>query len=280
MSWKKFLYIYETDIVAPGIHFCLGDVKIETFSNERQFSIAANIQRVALLGKDTILSQSTILKSDSSHTTVLLTARTKEPNIFDARKKCVESLDSAVALMGNIYHPTIFDKRLYTGWDYSNPSNVIAETSVFLTDTVYQLDSVVINSTYEALGSGEDKFKKMSKLYAQAASMPISEEKFVKLWTILEIFPLETTPGQSMELSKLYELLKSIAGISQNKINKKLKIHSEIYDKYRSKIVHTGSIEFSEIELKDTTAKLDAVVRAVMRHLLGLDYNDELSGFL
>ncbi len=110
--------------------------------------------------------------------------------------------------------------------------------------------------------------------------MPISEEKFVKLWTILEIFPLETVPGQPMELSKLYDLLKSVAGISQNQINKKLKIHSEIFDNYRSKIVHTGTIEFSEVELKDTTAKLDAVVRVVIRRLLGLNYDNELSDFL
>ncbi len=147
MSWKKFLYIYETDIVAPGVNFCLGDVKIETFNDEREFNVASNIQRVAPLGRKTTLSHSAVFKNDTTHTTLLLTARTKETNIFEARKKCVEILDSAVTLVGNIYHPTIFDKRIYVGWDYSDPSLVIAETTVFLTDTVHKLDSKVIADT-------------------------------------------------------------------------------------------------------------------------------------
>lgn len=280
MSWRKYLYIYETDIVAPGLKFNLGNVKIETFAEERTFAIATNIQTVILEGKGGTLLQSNDLYTSPDHTTLLLTARTKETNIFDARKRCVEELDSIVALLGSIYHPTVFDKKLYAGWDYADPVPLFAESAVYFTDKVHQIEPVRVAEVYETIGDKELYFRKMSKMYAQSVSMPISEEKFVKLWTILEIYPLETTPDQRLELDRLYDLLKRVTGLSKNQINKKLKIHSEIYDKFRSEIVHTGSIGFSEIELKNTTAKLDAIVRVVMRDMLGLSYEDELADFI
>lgn len=274
------MYLYETDIVDPGLKFNLDDVKVETFNDGRAFSVAANLQRVAVLGRETMLSQSAILQTDDSHTSLLLTARTKEPNIFDARKTCVESLDGVVTLLGNIYHPTIFDKKIYTGWDYTNPSLLFAESSVFLSEKVHQIDPALVTRIYNGLIGLEVQYDKMAKLYAQAASMPMSEEKFVKLWTILEIFPLETSPGKPLELAKLYELLTAVVGLSKSQIERKLKIHSKIYARYRSEIVHTGSTGFSEIELKDTTARLDAIVRVVMRKMLGLEYEDELTEFM
>lgn len=281
MAWRKFIYLYETDILEPGLNFSLDDVKIESFSDERVLNIAAQLQSVALLGKETMLMQSAELHTDTNHTSLLLTSRTKEANIFDARKSCIEALDNVVALLGNIYHPAIFDKRLYTGWDYTDPSLLVAESTVFLTETIHRIDSNEVSSVYDSLdATTKQKYSKMAKLYAQAASMPTGEEKFVKLWTILEIFPLETTPGQPLELARLYGLLKTVARISQNQINRKLKIYSEIYARYRSEIVHTGSTGFNEIELKDTTMKLEAIIRLVMRHMLGIEYADDLAEFL
>lgn len=260
--------------------FNLDDVKIESFNDGRIFNVAAKLQNVALLGKATTLLKSAELPTDVAHTSLLMTARTKETNIFDARKSCIESLDIVVALLGNIYHTTIFDKQLYAGWDDADPNLLIAESNVFLTGTIHKIDSNVVTDVYNNLSGTAMQYSKMAKLYAKAASMPISEEKFVKLWTILEIFPLETTPGQPLELAKLYELLKTVVGISQNQINKKLKIHSEIYAGYRSEIVHTGSTGFSEIELKNTTEKLEAIVKLVMRHMLGLKYENDLADFI
>ena len=280
MAWKKLIYVYETDIVATGLKFNHNDVKVETFADGRILNIASKLQGVAIRGKETTFVQGCELQTDPAHTTILLTARTKEEDILSARKICVESLDSVVSTLGNIYHPTMFDKRLYAGWDYSDPSLVIAETFIYISESVHEIKPDVVETAYGNLGENEEKFNKMSKLYSQAASMEISEEKFVKLWTILEIFPLETAPGQPLELAKLFELLNAVAGVSKNQFYKKLKIYSEIYDRYRSEIVHTGSIGFSEIELKDASAKLEAIVRVVMRHMLGLEYDDELTQYL
>ncbi|RYX79338.1 hypothetical protein EON76_01285 [bacterium] len=280
MSWRKYIYIYETDVVTSGVKFSLDNVKIETFNDARTFSIAKNLQSVVLQGKETTLAESATLVTSLDHTTLVFTARTKEPNIFDAKKQVIESLDNAVALIGNIYEPTMFDKRIYAGWDYEDPSLIFAEGMVFMTDKIHHIDFELVSTVYQELPKIAPQYSKMAKLYSQAASMPVSEEKFVKLWTILELYPLETEPGKPLELSKLYDLLKRIAGVSQNQINKKLKIHSEIFARYRSEIVHTGTIGFSEIELKDTMARLSAIARVVMRHRLGFDYENELQEFL
>jgi hypothetical protein len=280
MAWRKLIYVYETDIVATGIKFNIGDVKVETFADGRILDVASKLQGVALKGKETTFVRGSKLQTNPAHTTILLTARTKEEDIFSARKLSVESLDSIVSTLGNIYHPTMFDKRLYAGWDYSDPSLVIAEAFIYISESVHEIKPEVVETAYKNLGENEEKFSKMSKLYAQAASMQIGEEKFVKLWTTLEIFPLETAPGQPLELAKLFELLNAVSGVSKNQFYKKLKIYSEIYDRYRSEIVHTGSIGFSEIELKNATAKLEAIVRVVMRHMLGLEYEGELAQYL
>lgn len=280
MAWKKFIYIYESDIVATGINFCLDDVKIETFNDERIFSFVTNIQRVTLVGKQATLSQTTQLVTKTDHTTILLTARTKEANIIDARNECTEALDRVVTLLGNIYHPNIFDKKLYAGWDSTDASILIAETEVFRTDKIQTIDKGVVINTYNCLDEIGGSYNKMAKLYSQAASMPTSEDKFVKLWTILEIYPMQTKPGERLELDRLYNLLIDITGISKYKINKKLKIYHEVYDKYRCEIVHTGSTGFSEIELKDTIAKLELIVSVVLRSLMGLEYNNELEEYI
>lgn len=162
----------------------------------------------------------------------------------------------------------------------TQPSILIAETEVFMTDKIQVIDKGLAISTYNRIDDIADNFNKMAKLYSQAVSMPTSEDKFAKLWTILEIYPMQTKPGQRLELDKLYNLLKDEVGISKNKINKKLKIHHEVYDKYRCEIVHTGSTGFSEIELKDTIAKLELIVRVVLRSMLGLPYNNELSEYI
>ena len=280
MAWKKYIYLYETDTVATGINFCLEDVKIETFNNERVFNIVSNIQRVTLVGRQATLSQSTRLVTNTDHTTILLTARTKEANIIDARKECTEALDRVITLLGNIYHPYIFDKKLYAGWDSTDASILIAETEVFRTDKIQFIDEGFVVNIYKRLINIADNYNKMSKLYAQAVSMPTSEDKFVKLWTILEIYPMQTKPGQRLELDKLYDLLIDVVGISKYKIKKRLKIHHEIYERYRCEIVHTGSTGFSEIELKDTIAKLELIVSVVLRSILGLPYNNELTEYL
>lgn len=280
MAWKKFIYIYETDIINEGLNFCIDNVKIETFSDERVLNIATIAQRVALKGKETTLLNSTKFTTNTNHITILLTARTKESNIFDARKECTDALDRFVTLLGNIYHPSIFDKRIYAGWDYSEPSLIIAETEVFITDKIQLIDKDLTLNTYKNLAGIEDTYNKISKLYSQAVSMPTSEDKFVKLWTILEIYPMQTKPGERLELDRLYNLLIDVTGISKNKINKKIKIHHEIYERYRCEIVHTGSAGFSEIELKDTIAKLELIVSVVLRSLMGLEYNNELSEYI
>lgn len=82
MSWQKYSYVYETDIVAPGASFCLGDVKIESFNDKRVLNVSANVQEVALLGKETTLLQSAGLQTADTQTSILLTGRTKESNIF------------------------------------------------------------------------------------------------------------------------------------------------------------------------------------------------------
>lgn len=279
MAWKKFIYIYETDIVNNDINFCIDKVKIESFTDERVFNIATIAQRVALKGRETTLSHSTNFTTNANRITILLTARTKESNIFDARKECTEALDRIVTLLGNIYHPTIFDKRIYAGWDYMEPSIFIAEAELFMTDKIQIIDKDIAITTYNHLTEIADNYNKMAKLYSQAVSMPTSEDKFLKLWTILEIYPMQTNPGQRLELDKLYNLLRDEVGISKNKINKKLKIHHEVYDKYRCEIVHTGSTGFSEIELKDTIAKLELIVSVVLRSMLGLEYNNELAEY-
>lgn len=134
------------------------------------------------------------------------------------------------------------------------------------------------------------RFSLMSKFFSKSLSYSMSEEKFLLLWTILEIYPMKSTSN----IKPISECLSIILNLDADDVKEKLGI-GKLYG-LRSSLVHDGIFRV-DMELIDEQydnendlrfyhhtseilGKLESIVHEVLRYMCGLSYSGSLDEYI
>jgi hypothetical protein len=186
-------------------------------------------------------------------------------------------LDTTIAYMASVYDYALFAQQIYRGQLLEdneqimegmllvkNPVSITADLSGALTN----MRSALIQNQ-----NIHDRYSLMARFFAKSLLIKPSEEKFLYLWTILEIYPMANTSnikpisqhlGQLM--SKEPELVKERLGIGR------------LFD-IRSKIVHDGLLAIPGKDEGETFMRLQAICVEILRSMSGLNYSGSLDQY-
>jgi hypothetical protein len=114
----------------------------------------------------------------------------------------------------------------------------------------------------------------MSKLFSRAVTIEPGEERFLWLWTVLEVFPMKDTSN----IRPIGEHLSRTTGHPLAKLQDKLEI-GRLFGA-RCSLVHDGKLPYSREELGRVQTKLEAIDVTVLRSLGGLPYAGQLDEYL
>lgn len=279
--YYKFTAIFQTALIksAPA-KIILDPVKIEFFRGPRTLIVPAQIDHIVPLEQfstQSIPFVPNLQLSLSIGPFISITVRTKEEVPYKAKKFCEEHLDTTVAYMASVYDYALFAQQIYRGQLLEdneqimegmllvkNPVSITADLSGALTN----MRSALIQNQ-----NIHDRYSLMARFFAKSLLIKPSEEKFLYLWTILEIYPMANTSnikpisqylGQFM--SKEPELVKERLGIGR------------LFD-IRSKIVHDGLLAIPGKDEGETFMRLQAICVEVLRSMSGLNYSGSLDQY-
>jgi hypothetical protein len=278
-GYFKYIAIFQTELIQrPAISKLIADpVKVEFFTGPQVLNIPVQMSRVMVQGQNSPITQSAKLSINEGRY-VSITVRTKDSNPYSAKQFCEAHLDTAIAGLSLLCDPGIFAHQVYRGW-------VLEEQKAILEAWIQIKPPVVVSSEVsQALENilsklPEDKdlkerFSLMSRFLAKELLVPPSEEKFLYLWTILEIFPMKGTS----DIRPISVYLAKITGYEEQEVKAKLQIGRLC--RSRGKLVHDGKLDFSYEELGSTITKLEEICLTVMRSMCGLPYSGVLDKYL
>ena len=280
-SFFKFLEIYETTTLANDVRSVVVDpVKIEVFQGPRTFWVPLTSAPVVQQGRPTTLATQGQVVLAQGARFVALTARTTLRNPEEGRRYCEAAIDRTVAALATLLGPRIFARRIYRGWTVGDDGNTIIESDlrieppVTLNPQALQADLQRIRSNISREANMSSRFDLMSRFYSKALVRPHSEERFLFLWTVLEIFPMKDTT----DIRPISELLSKLTGRSSSDVKEMLAI-GRIFG-LRSDLVHNGSFDPRQTGIPGFWTRLEALCLETLRYVGGLPYSGSLDQFL
>jgi len=268
--------LYWTDLVQTDHGKAIADpVRIEVFRGPREYDVLAG-PRVVASGTSSTLLQHQRIRVPEGRTYVELIARTKEA--FGKRQYCEDHIDRVIAQMSALLSPHLFEMEVWSGW-LCDPNELFGDSWVLTANPVKFAPEDLqrrINGFRRALSARSDidaRFTLMAKLFARAVATEPGEERFLWLWTVLEVFPMKNTS----DIQPISEYLSGLTGRSPAEVKDKLGI-GRLFGS-RSDLVHHGKLPYERDKLGAILHRLEAIDSAVIRSLGGLPYNGELEEF-
>jgi hypothetical protein len=176
-----------------------------------------------------------------------------------------------VTQLSALLSPALFAQEVWSGW-LSDSEQLLggfwlmmAPPVTFAPDEV-QKQLVAFRSAVANDAEIDERFTLMSKLFARAVATPPGEERFLWLWTVLEVFPMRDTSN----IQPISEHLSRTIGHSPDEVKKKLDI-GRLFGA-RCNLVHDGNLPYSREEIGKVLNKLEAIDVTVLRSLGGLPY--------
>lgn len=277
----KFLEIYETTILANDVRSVVVDpVKIEVFRGPRTFSVSLTSAPVVQQGRPATLAAQGQVFLPAGSRFVALTARTALLNPEEGRRYCEAAIDRTVAGLATLLGPHIFARRVYRGWTVSDDGSTIIESELRIEPTVtlnpqtLEDDLQRIRSTTLKDPDMNSRFDLMSRFYSKALVRPPSEERFLFLWTVLEIFPMKGTTN----IGPISELVSRLTGHDSIIVKERLAI-GRMFG-LRSDLVHNGSFDPRQTGIPGFWTRLESLCLETLRNVGGLPYSGSLNEFL
>lgn len=261
-------------------------VSIEFFTGPRSYHIPVRLSRILPSDKNTIFAAEGLLELEKDNHYIEFKARTKQKEPFYARKECEDEIDKIITMLSMIYKSDIFDKVIYDGW-LSEKNKFMVETCFKVTDPVSINEDNLLNILREIKRKHNkdidinNRFKLMSRFYSKALQTdPLTEEKLIWLWTILEIFPMKNTTNIKPISDYLAEIIGGEAAIIKEKLN-----IGRLYA-LRCDLVHDGKLINDELNINDMFKncgplfdKLENIVFEILRGMCGLEYSGSLEKY-
>lgn len=276
-SHFKFSAIFQTGLAkAPPAKVVSDPVKIEFFNGPRVLDVPIQMSRVMVQGQQAPIAQSAKL-SLTNGPFISITVRTDESDPYKAKQFCEDHLDATITNLSIVCDPGLFSHQVYRGW-LLEEKKAIMEAWIQvkpalpmpndLAETLSGMSEALINNP--ELG---ERFTLMSRFLAKELLVPPSEEKFLYLWTILEIFPMKDTTDIKPISSYLSQLMSKDPGL----IKERLGI-GKLFGA-RSNLVHNGRLDIPIQEFGATLGRLETICLEVLRSMCGLPYSGALDKY-
>lgn len=223
-----------------------------------------------------------------------------ETGIMDfekAKRFCEEEIDKMISILASVFNIHLFDLLQYKGWIIRKNWGTMGGWVQIIDEPKFQINPKELKDNFlkieRRLREDKDRynrFKLMSRFFSKALSYEVGEEKFLLLRTILEIFPMKDTSNiapisvcigkildktpeyvkEKLGIGQLYGLRCSLVHNGAFNVDKlDFNIHQEILGEYKT-----------ETRKNDTIARLEYIVREIMRYMCGLSYSGALDRYL
>ena len=293
----SFVAIFKTHFVANEIAKIVSQpVKIEIFRGVKSYEIPVQSAYKFPENKERTLAVVEPLHLDDGHY-IEIKVRTKIKNVDEARAFCEAEVDRTISMLVSIFNLHLFDSLVYKGWLVENDWGVLGGWIQIVDEPAFQINSNKVEDDFlkfhrhlQENDDWFDRFTLMSRFLVKALTYTNGEEKFLLLWTALEVFPMKDT--SNIEPISLY--LGKILSRDAASVKEKLGV-GQLYG-LRSSLVHDGKFSVkiinsfarneteSERQFKyrqsDTIARLEYILREIMRFMCGLPYSGSLDRYL
>jgi hypothetical protein len=279
-SYLKFLTIYKSTLIQGPYQKIIADpVTIEFIKKEsRSYKVQNQVASVAPSGEIFMLAKDTTLSLDKNNNYIVITARIKEKNTMFARKICEDETDKIITILSSIYTSTIFGDLFYRGWKIEENEKImdawvkVADKRA-INEELLTAEIKKIKKTQFSNPEIRDRFTLLSRFFSKSLPFHPCEEKFILLWTILEIFPMKNTSN----IKPLIYHLAAITGKDFDTIKENLGI-GKLYG-LRCDLIHNGKLGIGIKDMGVIFAKLEDIIFEVLRNMCGLPYSGSLDRF-
>lgn len=293
-----FVAIYRTNFIEGGRKkLVFASTKIEFFHKSRIYQIPIQQAFKFPEYEERAVVKTGELKLEDNQVYVEIMTQTSMTNPTQALELCERNIDDAVTMVSALYGPYFLDSLVYRGWLIKDGWGILYS---WIQPSAQQKVTIEEKKLFGVLSTARTKidddsdiskrFSLMSKFFVKSLSYSMSEEKFLLLWTILEIFPMKSTSN----IKPISEYLSRILQVDAKTIGEKLGI-GKLYG-LRSALVHDGIFrvdievlegyydkdsELGRYQYKsEVMGKLECIVHEILRHMCGLPYSGLLDQYI
>lgn len=276
-KFARFLKLFWTDLPTVSGKLIVDPVRVEFFEGPRSYDVFARVSPpVVREGTDHEIAKQQ--RTDfPGRSYVEFIARTEE---FQGRRQyCDDHIDRVLTQLSLILSPNLFTREVWSGW-LSDPEQLVADMWLMRAPAVtFERDELegqlaAFGRTVDRNPDMRTRFTLMSKLFARAIAIEPGEERFLWLWTVLEVFPMKNTT----DIRPISEYLSVAVGRPAAELKDKL--DSGRLFGARSDLVHNGKLPYGRWDLGAVLNKLEAIVITVLRSLGAISYSGQLDQYL
>lgn len=199
MKYAKFARIYKTTILSDSYKKVISDpVKIEIFRGPKSYQVPFQLSRVIPLSHNYPIARDAILSLNSEHQYIALITRTKITTGSPTSESCKDEIDQVITYLSAIYNPFIFSDHVYSGWIRENENDGFVASALVTPAEKLDIDENNLTASLKNIRKQlaanpdmNDRFRLMSRFWSKAVVQNPTEEQFLFLWTILEVYPNE-----------------------------------------------------------------------------------------
>lgn len=278
-AYHHFGVIFRTTLIEEEYSKVVIDpVTLEFFRGENLAFDVPDIGRIFPTDKESIVMKPVRLAFNPTSYFISVIARSDLREVRAAKQYCDDAVDREVTNLALVYGPSIFDSHVYRG-------AIIKGDHLSWGGFMKRADPVQLHGTdfatrvrlmRAAYGTDADVTKRhglMSRFMSKAVALDPGEEKFLFLWTILEIFPMKNTTN----IAPISEYLGHILGRPADEVKSKLEI-GRMFG-LRSELVHNGQFSLSPEETIAWVQRLENICLETLRSISGLPYGRSLDSF-
>jgi hypothetical protein len=277
------LAVYRTSLIENvPLQFVIDPIKVDIFNEDRQYKVLKwnNIVPVGT-GQDQPASavMPLVLPKDPTNTYAHIALYARLEGHPDLRtEEFVTEIEKAVTLLSLLALPAMFRNRIYMGVLLADSGCIVDDFVRFENRVTISPDTkdaiICIQKTALADQESIDRFNIMSRFYARSLLEKPNEEKFLWLWTVLEVYPMR----DSSNIQPLVDCLARILNLSSIDAKNKLGL-GRLYGT-RCNLIHNGRFDIPPHDLGTFFDQLENTVLTVLRDFVGLPYNGSLDKFL
>jgi len=285
LGYFKYLALYKTKTVNTTVDTLVIDpVQFTIYKDTREYQVPIQQTSVAVkdLRENQTILDSWYLQTDPSLYHIEIVARIKEfkPDFSEKGKVyCENEIDQILTIISMLYGKTLFLDLVYKGWLITDESFLINSTVVgseLVSPNKASIDNTIklIKKKINKDKDLSNRFTLMSRLFSKSLKEKQgSEELYLWLWTILEVFPMRNTSN----IKPISDILSRILNRSLSEVKEKLEIGR--LNRVRCDIVHNGRLDIDNKEVYDAFNRLELIVIVILKHLCDLPYNGELDSY-
>ncbi len=277
-KFAKYLKLYCTDLVTVTAKLIADPVRVEFFQGQREYDTFVRVSPpIVRAGVDrTLFASKRMVVAAGELSYIEIIAQTEQQS--GRRQFCEDHINRVVTQLSAVLTPALFNFELWSGW-LSDSEQALGDGWVGTAPPV-QFDPLAIEKqlkSYQLALAGDpdiqQRFTLMSKLFSRAIATEPGEERFLWLWTVLEVFPMRDTSN----IQGISDYLGKVTGRTAAEIKSALDL-GRLFGS-RSDLVHDGRLPYSRENLGEVLDKLEAIDTTVLRSLGGLPYVGQIDKY-